>query len=68
MSKTVTAQKLTILKSVDTTIEADFYTTANGRDYYEVVKNSVPTQTFIDVAEGASGAEVAEAFEKGALV
>jgi hypothetical protein len=68
MATTTSTKKITILKTAEKTVEAEFYTNANGRDYFEVIKNSVPTQTFIDVAEGASSKDVAAAYEAGALV
>lgn len=44
------------------------YSNANGKDYYEIQKNGIHTQTFVEVEEGASPASVIDAYEQGKVV
>ena len=44
------------------------YSNANGKDYYEIIKNGIPTQQFVEVEEGSAPATVITAYAEGKVV
>jgi len=52
----------------DAKITFESYASANGKDYYEIISNGIPTQKFVEVPTRSAPTEILKAYEAGNIV
>jgi len=49
-------------------VTAEFETVHGGKEYWNIIKNGVPTHDFIEVTPGSDEADVVAAYELGSII